>query len=62
MHFSFFEKCDKIERKKKMENVEMARKKRNPQAVALAQQIISQYQPQNVEDKQKFYEDVYPTV
>lgn len=59
MHFSFFEKCDKIERKKKMENVEMARKKRNPQAVALAQQIISQYQPQNVEDMENALKDIF---
>ena len=28
----------------------MSRKKRNPQAVELAQQIISQYQPLNIED------------
>lgn len=59
MHFSFCEKCDKIERKKKMENVEMARKKRNPQAVALAQQIISQYQPQNVEDMENALKDIF---
>ena len=59
MHFSFFEKCDKIERKKKMENVEMPRKKRNPQAVALAQQIISQYQPQNVEDMENALKDIF---
>ena len=59
MHFSFCEKCDKIERKEKMENVEMARKKRNPQAVALAQQIISQYQPQNVEDMENALKDIF---
>ena len=42
-----------------MENVEMARKKRNPQAVALAQQIISQYQPQNVEDMENALKDIF---
>ena len=42
-----------------MENVEMPRKKRNPQAVALAQQIISQYQPQNVEDMENALKDIF---
>lgn len=42
-----------------MENVEMARMKRNPQAVALAQQIISQYQPQNVEDMENALKDIF---
>ena len=37
----------------------MARKKRNPQAVALAQQIISQYQPQNVEDMENALKDIF---
>lgn len=42
-----------------MENLEIARKKRNPQAVALAQQIISQYQPQNVADMEDALKDIF---
>lgn len=37
----------------------MARKKRNPQAVALAQQIITQYQPQNVADMEDALKDIF---
>ena len=60
MHFSFLEKCDTMERKKeKMEKLEMARKKRNPQAVALAQQIISQYQPESVADMEDALKDIF---
>lgn len=42
-----------------MENLEMAKIKRNPQAVALAQQIISQYQPQSVEDMEDALKDIF---
>ena len=60
MHFSFSEKCGTMERKEeKMERLEMARKKRNPQAVALAQQIISQYQPQSVADMEDALKDIF---
>lgn len=42
-----------------MERTEMARKKRNPQAVELAQQIISQYQPESIADMEEALKDIF---
>lgn len=44
---------------RKMERLEVARQKRNPKAVALAQQIISQYQPQSVADMEDALKDIF---
>lgn len=42
-----------------MEKSKMARIKRNPQVESLAQQIIAQYKPQNVEDMEDALKDIF---